>query len=391
MVIYTQEILDEAFILQAIRDKLSSNHHILRLQNYYEGVHDILLRARVPDQPNNKIIANYCRTIADFLTAYLVGVPIEYTAPQIVTDLFKYNDNDDVTQSITLSMNIAGFGAELMYIDEDSIPRFNSVEPREVIFIFDGTIEQNMRAAIRVYPKDEPTEGFNVTVYDNEYISQYDLSYSVGELDLIGAERHFFQDVPLIYYQNGDFTTGSFEGIITLQNALNSVLSDELNDFESFVDSYLVLEGMSATNDKDIAKMKRDRVLLTDPDSKAYWLTKTVNNQHIKDLKTDLTARIRELGRIPDVEELGSFGSSGIALQFKLINSEMQASKQERVLTKGIQRKLELLYNILRMTDASIGDYTDVKVKFQRNFIMLAAQEEKALQDGMTQDEVRGV
>jgi hypothetical protein len=61
-----------------------------------------------------------------------------------------------------------------------------------------------------------------------------------------------------------------------------------------------------------------------------------------------------------------------VALKFKLLSTEIQAAKQERTVNKGIQRELELLYNIFRITDSGIGDYTDVKIEFERNFIMLA-------------------
>ena len=196
----------------------------------------------------------------------------------------------------------------------------------------------------------------------------------MGELKPAGkAVPHYFNDVPAVFYPNNKEHIGTFEGIIPLQNALNKIVSDEINDFEAFVDAILCLEGMQATQPEDIAKMKQDRVLILDPDSKASWLIKNVNNAHIKELKENITNKIRELGCIPDIENLGSFGSSGVAIKFKLIPTEIQASKQERVLQRGIQRKLELLYNILRISDSAIGNYTDCKIVFERNFIMLAA------------------
>jgi len=382
MVIKTAQPLDNAFIVKAVRDKLQENHRLQRLQDYYEGKQDILLRAYGdPTKPNNKVVVNYCKNIADFLTAYLVGVPIEYEAPQIILDSLNYNDNDETTQSIVLNMNTMGIGCELFYTDSDSIPRFASIDPRESIFIMDDSIEEVLTAFIRIYPKEEETEGYNVTVYTDTEYTQYDLSLAVGELKAAGAsKKHFFQDVPAIMYSNNRERIGTFEGIIPLQNALNKLVSDELNDFESFVDAYLVLEGLQATQPEDIAKMKQDRVLLLDADAKAYWLIKQVNNDHIRELKDNITGKIRELGSIPDMEDMGSFGSSGVALQFKLIPTEIQASKQERVVQRGIQRKLELLYNIFRITDPAMGSYTDVKVKFERNFIMLAEDRLKEME-----------
>jgi SPP1 family phage portal protein len=376
MVIKTSKPVDNAFIVQIVRDKLNSNHRLQRLADYYEGRHDILLRYYSDTtKPNNRIVANYCKLISDFITSYLCGVPIKYEAPQIILDSLNYNDNDEVTTQIVLDMNTFGFGAELFYTDDDGITRFASINPRESIFIMQDSIEEIIRAFVRVYPKEDESEGFNVVVFTDTDVTQYDLTLSVGELKTVGESvPHDFNDVPAIFYPNNEELIGTFEGIISLQNALNVLMSDEINDFESFVDAYLVLSGMQATQPEDIAKMKQDRVLLLDGEAKAEWLIKQVNNTHIKELKDSLTQKICELGNIPNVSDLGSFGASGVALKFKLISTENAASMQERVLKRGIQRKLELLYNILRIYDAQIGNYTDVKVEFERNFIMLAEE-----------------
>jgi SPP1 family phage portal protein len=381
MIIRTAKPLDDTFIVKAVRDKLNNNHRLQRLQDYYEGKHEILLRDyNDPTKPNNKIVINYCKYIADFLTAYLVGVPVKYAAPQIILDNLNYNDNDETTQEIVRRMNVMGFGAELLYVDNDSIARFACIDPREAIFIMDDTIEEIITAFIRVYPKEDETEGYNVIVYTAENYTQYELSLAIGEVVSKETAPHLFKDVPAILYSNNNEYSGTFEGVMSLQDALNKLMSDEVNDFESFTDAYLVLTGLQATQPDDIAKMKQDRVLLMDGDAKAEWLIKTVNNAHIKELKESITTKICTLGNVPDMIDLGSFGASGVALKFKLLSTEIQAAKQERTVNKGIQRRLELLYNILRVSDSEIGNYTDVKIEFERNFIMLAEDKTAEMQ-----------
>ena len=374
MLIKTAKPLDNAFIVQAVKDKLNYNHRLQRLQDYYEGRHDILLREYAdPTKPNNKIIANYCKNITDFLSAYIVGVPVKFDAPEIVLDLLNYNDNAETMQAVVLNMNIHGFGAELFYTDEDGIARFASIDPRESIFIADDSVECVLRGFIRVLRGGNESDGANVVLYENAQITPFLITLGTGELKSAGEPvPHYFQDVPAILYPNNKEHLSTFEGIIPLQNALNKIMSDELNDFESFVDAYLILNGMQATQPEDIARMKQDRVLLLDGEASAEWLVKNVNNAHIKELKESYVSKIKELGCIPDLENLGSFGASGAALKFKLVATEIQASKQERAIQRGIQRKLELLYNILRISDPAIGNYTDVQMKFERNFIMLA-------------------
>lgn len=374
MIIKTAQSINNAFIIEAVNKKLAGNHRLQRLQDYYEGKHDILLR-HYPDttKPNNKIIVNFCKKIADFLTGYLVGVAVNYEAPQIILDVLSYNDEADATQNTVRNMNIMGIGCELLYMDSDGFPRFASIDPRESIFVTDDSIEGILTAFIRFYPNADNPDLYNVTVYTDSNFTEYRLSRAVGELQAIGKPTaHFFDDVPAIMYPNNSEQSGAFEGIISLQNALNVVMSDEVNDFESFVDAYLVLTGLQATQPEDIANMKRDRLLLLEGDTSAQWLIKNVNNAHIRELKESIINKIHELGCIPNIENLGSFGSSGTALRYKLLHTELQAAKQERTLHRGLQRRIELLYNVLRITDPTMHNYTDVNIIFTRNYIMLS-------------------
>lgn len=371
------DIYSRDFISKTINDKLAKNFRLNKLRNYADGKQRILLREfkNDPLKPNNRIVVNFCKKIADFLTSYVVGVPVTYDAPQIVDDILEYNDESEENIELASDMNVYGYATELFYIDEDSIIRYATIDPRESIVLIDDSIDPKIIGYIRFYESPKENDGYLLFIYDDEGYTEYKLTQALAELlPLSDKVEHPFGMVPVILYENNKERLGSFEGIISMQDALNKVLSDEINDFEGFVDSYLVLEGMSATKPEDVAIMKSQRVLLLDPDSKAYWLTKNVNNDHISSLKDDLAEKIREISGLPDLDDLGAL-SSGTALRFKLAPTEIVAVRQERSLKKGIRRKLELIYNVLKISDQSIGDYYDVDVEFHRNFIMNSTED----------------
>jgi SPP1 family phage portal protein len=215
----------------------------------------------------------------------------------------------------------------------------------------------------------QPDETYDVTVYDATSVWTYKLNAALSQLTLVeDAYEHHFGDVPIVFYPNGHDMQGNFEQVIPLQDALNKVVSDSVNDWESFVDSYLVLENMQGTTQDDIASMKANRVLLTDPDSKAYWLTKTADNDRIKTLQDDLRSMILELGNVPDLKDITGLSVSGEAMKFKLTKTEIQASRIERIVTAGIMRKVLLLSNVLSLT--TTVEAVDVEIEFTRNFIM---------------------
>ena len=99
MVVRTGRPLSEAAIIKTVNNKLAANYRLQRLQDYYEGKHDILRRSYTDTaKPNNRIAVNYCKKITDFHTSYLVGAPVRYEAPQIVLDTLAYNDDAETTQ-----------------------------------------------------------------------------------------------------------------------------------------------------------------------------------------------------------------------------------------------------------------------------------------------------
>lgn len=378
--IATGSALTAKYIVQAINKAEAYNVRIRKLQRYYSGDHDILYRVQAdPYKPNNRIIINYCHFIAEFMAAYLVGTPIKYEgAPQELLDALNYADADEVTQEAVTSMNITGYGGELHYIDREGNPRITVVDPVECIAVTDDTLEATLQAFIRYYAiEDGDTKYYAVDVYTAADVTHYRLDEALATLTPTGEpEPHYYGDVPFVLYPNNRQLQGSFEQIIPLQDALNKLTSDEINDFEAFVDSYLILTGMSGTNGDDIAAMKQNRVLLMDEGCGAQWLTRDLNTERLQVLKLHLEERIKELAAAPDTSDPRFWAASGTALKMRLISTEVVATKQERAITKAIQRRLELLYNVMKVlgTLPQEAAYTDVTPVFERSTDTITAE-----------------
>lgn len=372
--------MDKDLILKAIEAKDTANVRLTKLSDYYQGQHDILFRTQAdPSKPNNRIVANYCGLIADFFNSYLLGVPIKYDSKndeflRVIQDIFNYNDESESNVTIGENMNIYGYGVEILYIDQDKQIRFKSLDPRETIFIYAKDIEGELESAIRYFKITDNT--YTVELYDSTAVTTYTMNKSFSELIKVSEQPHVFQSPPLVIYANNQLQQGSFEGILDLQDALNQLISDELNDFEQFVDAYLVLTGLQATSREDIVKMRENKAIILDAESKAEWLIKNVNHDHIRQLKEDITNRIYAISKTPKVEEFSTLGS-GIAIRYKLLTTETRATGQERFFKKGLQRRMELITNVLRLRNPSIGDYRDIRPVFERNFIMNDKEEKQ--------------
>lgn len=353
-----EKIID---ILQTFRT--SEQPRLEKLERYYLGKHNILMRQMADDtQPNNKVVINYPSLICDSYASYLVGTPIVYNGDEQLASVLNYNDVADEDLEIATDANIFGFAIEQLYLDEDGQIRFTRVSPKETILICDNSIQHNMRAGIKFFPIDDYT--FAVEVYDKEKVFIYTASTGLSELHLTEERPHYFKDVPFVEYINNEYRQSSFEQVMGLIDGLEKLASDEVNTFEQFCDCYMILKNVVAETE-DIQQMKQNRVLLLDSDSDASYLTKQVNIEQITSLKNEFVENIHKISCVPDMnDEQFASNASGVAIRYKILAFENQTAKKERKFKKGLQRRLELINNILSITGKA---YLDTQIIFTRN------------------------
>lgn len=353
-----EKIID---ILQTFRT--SEQPRLEKLERYYLGKHNILMRQMADDtQPNNKVVINYPSLICDSYASYLVGTPIVYNGDEQLASVLNYNDVADEDLEIATDANIFGFAIEQLYLDEDGQIRFTRVSPKETILICDNSIQRNITAAIKFFPIDNYT--FAVEVYDKEKVSIYTASTGLSELHLTEERPHYFKDVPFVEYINNEYRQSSFEQVMGLIDGLEKLASDEVNTFEQFCDCYMILKNVVAEAE-DIQQMKQNRVLLLDSDSDASYLTKQVNIEQITSLKNEFVKNIHKISCVPDMsDENFANNASGVAIRYKILAFENQTAKKERKFKKGLQRRLELINNILSITGKA---YLDTQIIFTRN------------------------
>lgn len=282
-----------------------------RLQNYYEGYNDILLRKKDEDKPNNKLVSGHPSYIVDLFQGMMVGQPITYTSPDdkamaTIQDIFDYNDEQDENSELTKMAGIKGKAYEILFIDEESKVRFNEIDADNIIMVYDTKIIPEPNFAIRYYYspninniEDEGT--LEVTLYTKNRIIKY-TNNTNGLLETSNKE-HTFKEVPVIEFMNNDECIGDFERVISLIDAYDLTQSDTANDFEEFTDAFLVLSGMMGTDPEDIKKLKQNKVLLVDEKQGADWLTKEINDTAVENYKNRLNADIMRFAKVADMSD----------------------------------------------------------------------------------------
>lgn len=368
--------LTSKLISKYIEKDAANSKRLKKLKNYYEAKHDINKKTVADNsKPNNRVTNPYANYITDLSTGYFMGEPIKYSSDEEallseIEAIFDYNDEAAENSELAKDASICGIAYEIMYIDRDKQIRFTNVSPIGCIPIYDDTIEQEMLYFIRYYDSvnienDEVTT--IIDVYTRDKIQHYTQSSFANDLSFVGEEIHNWGLVPVIDYYNNAEAIGDFEPVISEIDAYDELVSESLNEMDYFADAYLALHGMSGTDSNDIASMKENRVLLLPAEGKAEWLIKEENDTYVENQKTRLDKDIHKFSGCPAMTDSDfAQNASGVAMKYKLLGLENKTSKKERAFKKGLQRRLELICNMLSVFGVRY-DYRSIDIIFTRN------------------------
>ena len=206
---------------------------------------------------------------------------------------------------------------------------------------------------------------YYIEVYSANTIKTYKAHGLLGNLEFVSEVTHYFQDVPVSVFWLNDEQESIFNNIISLNDAYNELQSSEIDDFNAWVDAYLVLTGVDA-DPEDIAAMKENRVLVLPEGAQAGWLVKNANDTQIVNILNNIKKNIYKVTACPDMADETFLAQSGTALAYKLVGFENVASGIVARFTKAIQRRIELICNILDMK-ASDAIWRDININFVRN------------------------
>ena len=321
-------------------------------------------------KPANKVVVNYCYNIVQNYRGYLTGIDIAYSSDKDIDQVFEVLNYNDVKQEDSNYLQdalIYGCAYEIAYIDEWGKHRFKTLDPKNVIPIYDDTLDQDLVYCIRFWSNKIADKDFYIVeVYSQSEIKTYKSDMGFQTFELVKEEPHYFGMVPITVFELNNDRVSIFDQIMTLQDAYNKLLSAEVDDFESFADAYLVLKGMMGTDPADLADMKRNRALLLDNDAEASYLTKNISDTQIQNMLNNINDNIHKIANSPDFNSDKFMAQTGIAMRFKLVQFENASSAIEAEMRKALQRRIELICAIGNIKGDNLN-FDDVKITFTRN------------------------
>ena len=365
----TSDIITLMYEIEKFDNKYKTN------SDYYYGKHAILNRTfDDASKPNNKVVTNIPKYITQVRTGYFSSAPmsIDSINESYLEDIRTVLDNNDfkhIFSQLDTYCSIYGHAFLVMYLDDNSEIRIRPQKPTEWIMVYDNSLEQKPKFAIRYYCWLDDID--NQQMYDIELWTDKEIIVYEGSpmtLQEVSRRDHYFGRLPVIEFMENESRHGAYEDVINLIDAYELMLSDTANTVSYFSDCYLILEGMDQTDPEEIEQMKNNRILLIPEGTSASFLQKNINETYNENLIKRLQEQIFVVACTPLLSDSSfSSNSSGVAIQFKLYSMEKSIQNKENIFNAGFNKMFELIKTILNIRGATYTEEDKILLTFTRS------------------------
>lgn len=341
--------------------------------DYYKGNHKIKTKkTKSSFKPDYRLMANFAKYIVDTYTAYFIGIPIKVThetdeVNEFIRIFRENNDLEDSEYELAKIMAIYGRAYEFLSQDEEANTIVTYATPINTFVVYDNTIYERPLFAVNCATGDKDVISGDVFTFDEHIeISGTTTSVSFGE-----SEMNIYQGLPIIEYIENQERQSVFENVKSLIDAINTTLSEKMNDVDALADAYMKILG-AELDDKGLEYIRDNRIINLvgeQADNVAVdFMAKPSGDTTQENLLNRLTDLIFQIAMVANISDKDFSGSSGVALEFKLQPMKNLAQQKERKMLSGIRKRYKLIFGIPTNVNASNRDeWKSLKYRFTRN------------------------
>ena len=258
--------LDDVFSIATYHNQVIAQKYRMK-RDYYKGRHyDIIHREKKPlNKPDSRLVINLPKKLVNTFNGYFSGDPVSIKHQTDGSGDDDWNDKiqawltecdySDVFSEWAKQADIYGRSYLYAYLVEGKL-NFTVSSPRDTIVIYDDTVMHNPLFGIRYSTGDGEIIPTLITKDANYVLEKRDGEISVTNADVANpkavrkSDVHKFSQLPLIEFAEDNERTGIFDDVISLIDAIDSVLSAKTNDISSFADAYLVIKGVKLSEEQ---------------------------------------------------------------------------------------------------------------------------------------------
>lgn len=353
-----------------------NRNEIQYLYDYSKGKQDIRTRTKeVRPEINNKVTVNHANEIVTFKSAYLLGEPIQYVSvgdddnvSKSVNTLNEYmraESKDARDKEIADWMHICGVGVRMVLPDDQLIMDGSPVtiftlDPRDAFVIYWSGLGNKPLAGV-YRQRDEDGVWYSCVYTETEY-------FEVKGDEIEVHTAHSLEQIPIIEYVSDDARMGAFEGVVPLLNAINTVVSNRVDDIEQYVQSFLVFENCDIDSEQ-YAQLRKDGAIKVKGEAqnpaKVYRVGEELSQSGTQTAVDDLYQKVLTICGMPNRNGGSSTSDTGTAVIYRdgFAEAESRAKSTEK---SWLRSEIAFLRLVLRICRDSEGANLDLDVHHVR-------------------------
>lgn len=368
--------LDDVFSIANYHNQVIAQKYRMK-RDYYKGRHyDIIHREKKPlNKPDSRLVINLPKKLVNTFNGYFSGDPVSIkhqtdgngddTWNDKIQEWLTECDYSDVFSEWAKQADIYGRSYLYAYLVESKL-NFTVSSPRDTIVVYDDTVMHNPLFGIRYSTGDGEIIPTLIMKDANYVLEKKDGKVSVTNADAADpknvqkSDMHKFSQLPLIEFAEDDERTGIFDDVISLIDAIDSVLSAKTNDISSFADAYLVIKGVKLSKeqlkeiqDNRLINLYLEKKASFTPDASvqpsAEFMTPDSNDEtqeHLLDRAIDLVYQISQVVNLNDSSVgMSAQAISGVALLQRYQPMQAKARTKALKMDKALRQLFGILFS----------------------------------------------
>lgn len=320
------------------------------LGDAYKGVYPILSQKAKPQyKPDNRLVVNFAKYIVDTFNGFFIGNPVKTTCDEtaiaeIVEQVQNMNDQDDNNAELAKLTSIYGKAYEMYFVTRNKTLGITYLPPTEAFMIYDEGVVENPLYFVHWYKNTDDEEVGSYS--DATHI--YYFKRNEGSYQITDSVPHNFDGVPAAEFIENDERQGIYESAMTLINEFNKALSEKANDVDYFADAYLKILG-GKMDEADKLELRNQRIInlenIGGEQLVVEFMGKPNADETQEHLLTTMERLIYQICMVPNINDEKFGTSSGIAMQYKLLNTLNLFKAKQRKFESGMNRRWQLLFS----------------------------------------------
>jgi len=365
--------LTDKQIVDAVNDWLNGcdKRKLETLEHYYEADNTAMAnrfnkRSAKRILPNNLIQTPYYSSIVDSMAGYLFS-NVSYTAETETDEDYVEQLNDILyADNVEVKDMRAGIqslcynrGLELVYTVGDGVTtkiKFATLDPEEVVLIYDDQIEPQLYCAIRISECDKQGEYDLDVIYSDEW--QYKHMTGKALITTKKSKQLLFSECPVVEYNTSILTDDApFETIIPYIDGLDALVSGNSNELEKLAEAILVIG--KKLKPEDMQDMESWKVLQDmSSEDRAEYIQRDSSpafREYISKLLINEIYRHSHVVDFYSAEQGNNSSASGRALRIRMHDQEMYAERLEKSYRQGAVKRIKLITEIMALLKMPVG------------------------------------